>query len=426
MKKILIITYYWPPSGGAGVQRWLKFSKYLPEFGYQPIVLTVDDRMASYAQLDHSLLQEIAPDIQVHKTKTFEPYNLYRKLSGKKEIPYGGFSNQKKVTFFERFSRLIRGNLFLPDPRRGWNRYALKKALELIKGEGIEVVVTSGPPHSTHLIGKSIKEKTGTRWIADFRDPWTDIYYYKELYHTKLATWFDKRMEKKVLANADKIITVSEDVGRVLLQKIPGSTGKMAVIPNGYDETDFENATPQPTEFFTITYTGTIAMNYRIEQFIEAIARLPEEVKSELRIRFVGNVPDEILALFKQRDLGSLVEVLGYIPHERAVAQMVNASMLLLAIPDSPDNKGIVTGKFFEYLAARRPILAVGPRGGDVDKMVRACRAGELFEYGESDNMRRFILEIFGKVKDGSFHSQTTGAEKFTRRNLTKQLTESL
>ena len=426
MKKILIITYYWPPSGGAGVQRWLKFSKYLPEFGYQPVVLTVDEKLASYAQFDYSLAQEIGPEIQVHKTKTFEPYDLYRKLSGKKEIPYGGFSNQKKVTVFEKLSRLIRGNLFLPDPRRGWNRYALKKALELIKTEGIEVVITSGPPHSTHLIGKSIKERTGIRWIADFRDPWTDIYYYKELYHSRLATWFDKIMEKKVLANADKIITVSEEVGKLLLKKIPGSAEKIVVIPNGYDETDFQNTAIRPNDFFTITYTGTIAMNYRIDRFIEAIALLPEPVKKELRIRFVGNVPDEILHLFELNNLSYMVEVLGYIPHQRAVAEMVSASMLLMAIPDSPDNKGIVTGKFFEYLAARRPILAIGPKGGDVDKMVRDCKAGQLFSYEERELMRQYILDIFGQVKNGAFQSQTTGAEKFTRRNLTKELIENI
>jgi glycosyltransferase involved in cell wall biosynthesis len=426
MKKILIITYYWPPSGGAGVQRWLKFCKYLPEFGYLPVVLTVDDAMASYAQTDFSLLREVGPEIQVHRTKTFEPYNLYRKLSGKKEIPYGGFSNQKKVTVFEKLSRLIRGNLFLPDPRRGWNRYALRKALELIQQEGIEVVVTSGPPHSTHLIGKSIKEKTGIRWIADFRDPWTDIYYYKELYHSKLATWYDKITERKVLVHADKIITVSGEVGKLLLRKIPGSTGKIAVIPNGYDETDFDKITLLPNKDFTITYTGTIAVNYRIEQFIEAISRLPEGVKKELRIRFVGNVPDEILHLFELKNLSHLVEVLGYIPHERAVAEMVNASLLLLAIPDSPDNKGIVTGKFFEYLAARRPILAIGPKGGDVDRMVRECKAGQLFSYDEGDQMNQYILDLFGAVNNGTFQSQTTGAERYTRRNLTSELIENL
>jgi glycosyltransferase involved in cell wall biosynthesis len=276
------------------------------------------------------------------------------------------------------------------------------------------------------LIGKSIKEKTGIRWIADFRDPWTDIYYYKELYHSKLATWYDKITERKVLVHADKIITVSGEVGKLLLRKIPGSTGKIAVIPNGYDETDFDKITLLPNKDFTITYTGTIAVNYRIEQFIEAISRLPEGVKKELRIRFVGNVPDEILHLFELKNLSHLVEVLGYIPHERAVAEMVNASLLLLAIPDSPDNKGIVTGKFFEYLAARRPILAIGPKGGDVDRMVRECKAGQLFSYDEGDQMNQYILDLFGAVNNGTFQSQTTGAERYTRRNLTSELIENL
>ena len=426
MKKILIITYYWPPSGGAGVQRWLKFSKYLPEFGYTPIILTVDEKEASYAQLDYSLLQEVDPTLQVYKTKTFEPYNLYRKLSNKKEIPYGGFSNQKKITLFERFSRLIRGNLFVPDPRKGWNRYALKKALDLISSEQIDVVVTSGPPHSTHLIGKRMKEQTGIRWIADFRDPWTDIYYYKELYHSRLATWFDKQLEKRVLSKADKIVTVSEEVGKLLLKKIPGTAEKMVVIPNGYDEADFENVTIIPNEFFTITYTGTISTGYRIDQFIEAISQLPDRIKNQMKIRFVGNVPDEILNLFDLKNLGSMVEVLGYIPHDQAVIQMVNASLLLMAIPDSPDNKGIVTGKFFEYLAAKRPILAIGPLGGDVDILIRKCRAGKLFSYDEKEKMSQFILEIFEKIQNGSFRNETTGAEKYTRRNLTQDLSKNL
>jgi len=286
MKTDLIITYYWPPSGGAGVQRWLKFSKYLPEFGCTPVILTVDENLASYAQLDHSLVEEINPDLKVHKTKTFEPYNLYRKLSKKKEIPYGGFSNQKKVTLFEKFSRLVRGNLFVPDPRRGWNKYALRKALELIKAENIESVITSGPPHSTHLIGQKIKEQTGIRWIADFRDPWSDIYYYKELYHTLPARLYDSSLEKMVLSGADKIITVSEEVKKLLLRKIPGSEEKIAVIPNGYDESDFENVALIKNEFFTITYTGTISMSYRIEQFIEAIDLLPGEVKAQNKNSF--------------------------------------------------------------------------------------------------------------------------------------------
>jgi glycosyltransferase involved in cell wall biosynthesis len=426
MKKVLIITYYWPPSGGAGVQRWLKFSKYLPEFGFTPVILTVDENQASYAQLDHSLVEEINPELQVHKTKTFEPYNVYRKLSHKKEIPYGGFSNQKKVTIFEKISRLVRGNLFVPDPRRGWNRYALRKALDLIKAENIETVITSGPPHSTHLIGQKIKEQTGIRWIADFRDPWTDIYYYKELYHTLPARLYDQSLEKMVLSGADKIITVSEEVKNLLLSKIPGFQEKIAVIPNGYDESDFENVAAFKNEFFTITYTGTISMSYRIEQFIEAIDLLPGEIKAKIKIRFVGNVPDEILNLFKNKNLGSMVEVLGYLPHKEAVGQMVNASLLLMAIPDSPDNRGIVTGKFFEYLAAKRPILAMGPTGGDVDLLVQRCNAGSLFSYSEIEPMSLFIQKIFEQVQSGLYKNETTGAEQFTRRNLTGVLANNL
>lgn len=426
MKKILIITYYWPPSGGAGVQRWLKFSKYLPEFGYEPVILTVDEKEASYAQLDHSLLTEINPGLAVHKTKTFEPYNLYRKLSNKKEIPYGGFSNQKKITLFEKFSRFIRGNLFVPDPRKGWNRYAFNKAVTLIREEKIEVVVTSGPPHSTHLIGRRLKKHFGLRWIADFRDPWTDIYYYKDLYHTALITRFDLWLEKSVLSEADKIITVSEEVGKLLLKKIPGSNAKIAVIPNGYDDADFEHTAPIHNDTFMITYTGTVSMTYRMEQFAEAVCQLPGKVKEAIRIRFIGNVPDEIIDLFRMKKISSMVEVMGYLPHEQAVSQMKGASLLLMAIPDTPDNKGIVTGKLFEYLAAQKPILALGPKGGDVEILIDKCRAGKLFSYQDVEGIKNYILEIYQQYLDGSSDFNSTGIANYTRKNLTEELSRYL
>lgn len=426
MKKILIITYYWPPSGGAGVQRWLKFSKFLPEFGYEPIILTVDERVASYAQLDHSLLAEINPGMAVHRTETFEPYNLYRKLSNKKEIPYGGFSNQKKITLFEKFSRFIRGNLFVPDPRKGWNKYAYKKAAELIRKEQIEVVVTSGPPHSTHLIGKKLKRNFGIKWIADFRDPWTDIYYYKDLYHIGLITWYDRKLEESVLSEADKIITVSGEVGKLLLKRIPDSSSKIAVIPNGYDNTDFENTEPVHNEMFTITYTGTISMTYRIEQFAEAVCLLPGKVKEGIKIRFIGNVPDEIVNLFYLKGIGEMVEVMGYLPHKQAVSQMKGASMLLMSIPDTPDNKGIVTGKLFEYLAACKPILAIGPKGGDVEILIDKCKAGKLFTYQDIEGMKNYILETYQQYLNGNSDFNSTGIGSYTRKNLTEELSRYL
>lgn len=420
--RILIITYYWPPSGGAGVQRWLKFSKYLPEYGCTPIILTVNENLASYAQLDYSLLEEISPTLTVYKTKTFEPYNLYKRLSGKKEIPYGGFTNQKKVTMFEKFSRFIRGNLFIPDPRIGWNRYAFKQALNIVRQENIDVVVTSGPPHSTHLIGKKLKTETGITWVADFRDPWTDIYYYKDLYHSGLAARYDKYLEKKVLTSADKIITVSNEVGKLLADKIKGSSEKISIIPNGYDETDFENITPVSNSCFTIAYTGTISMSYRIDQFVEAVSELPENVRRGIKIRFAGNVPEEIINLFRMKNLGHMVEVLGYIPHEEAISIMISATILLMAIPDTPDNKGIVTGKFFEYLAAKRPIMAIGPGGGDIEKILSNCKAGKLFSYEDKEAMSQFIRDNFTRFQEGTLKAETTGTEKYTRRNLTKEL----
>ena len=426
MKKILIITYYWPPSGGAGVQRWLKFSKYLPEWGYQPIILTVDEKWASYAQWDPTLLKEISPDIKVYKTKTFEPYNLYKKLSNKKEIPYGGFSNQKKIGWMEKISRFLRGNFFIPDPRRGWNSYALQKAKELIRTEPIHTVITTGPPHSTHLIGKKLKIATGIRWIADFRDPWTDIYYYKELFHAPLAAKWDRSLERKVLEKADRIITVSKEVGKLLEKKIEGLSSKLAIIPNGYDEADFQEVKVLPVSQFTITYTGTISMSYRIENWIEAICLLPNSIKNQLKIRFVGNVPEEINRLFQLKGIESKVEVIGYVPHNKAIEHMTNSSLLLMAIPDTPDNKGIVTGKFFEYLATGKPILAIGPKAGEVEMLLQQCTAGQLFSYNDTEGMRQYMSAVFEQYQEGNWQSKTSGAVNFTRRNLTKELVKNL
>ena len=240
MKKVLIITYYWPPSGGAGVQRWVKFAKYLPDFGIEPIILTVDPAFASYPIRDESLKDDISESLTVYHTKSKEPFGLYKKLTNKKEIPHAGFANESVPSFMQKISRAIRGNFFIPDARKGWNAYALEKALELIKTHGIETVVTSSPPHSTQLIGLKIKQKTGIHWVADLRDPWTDIYYYKQLYYSKWAKAIDKKYELQVIHAADNIVVVSEDLKRIFTEKLTSSTkDNVKVIPNGFDEDDF-------------------------------------------------------------------------------------------------------------------------------------------------------------------------------------------
>ena len=241
VKKVLLITYDFPPSGGAGVQRWLKTIKYLPEYGVETIVLTVDPAVASYPQVDESLCKEVPDFVKVYKTKSKEILSIYKKVSPQKQVPYGGFANEPNPTLLQKISRFIRGNFFLPDPRRGWNKYALAKAKEIIEQEGIETIITTSPPHSTQLIGLELKRLyPHIKWVADLRDPWTDIYYNEDLYPTCWAKKRNLRYERSVLLAADQIITVSEECKRLFAEKADVAE-KIAVIPNGYDEKDFIN-----------------------------------------------------------------------------------------------------------------------------------------------------------------------------------------
>ena len=423
MKKILVITYYWPPSGGAGVQRWLKFVKYLPQFCVEPIVLTVDPEYASYAQTDFSLLKEVSPETEVYCTKSFELYQVYSRLSKKKEIPYGGFANETKPSLFQKFSRFVRGNLFLPDPRRGWNRYAEKKACKIITAYQIDTVITTGPPHSTHLIGLKLQKKTGVRWIADLRDPWTDIYYYKQFFHTSLARKIDRKLERTVVEKADYLITVSKDVLRLFNQKTDLELeDKSAVLPNGFDETDFELKDVFFDDKFTITYTGTISETYDISGFIQALKQLTEEDLDQLRIRFVGKVPSVILNRIKNELPNLHFELTGYVDHQKSVEYLLNSSMLLLVIPKVENNEGILTGKFFEYLASKKPVLAIGPLNGDLAAIIKETQCGEIFDYSDADQMAGFVRGFLNRERC----LKSENIEKYSRKELTGELSKIL
>jgi glycosyltransferase involved in cell wall biosynthesis len=392
MKKVLIITYYWPSSGGAGVQRWLKFAKYLPEFGWQPVILTVDPEYASYPQRDESLLSEVDPECLVFTTKSFELYNFYKLISGKKEVPYGGFANDSKEGMLQKASKFLRGNFLLPDPRKGWNKYALNKAEELIRQFNIETVVTTSPPHSTQLIGLELKQKFNIRWIADLRDPWTDIYYYKQFMHTALARKIDIGYERKVVENADLLITVSEDVKRIFAEKsILPIAAKTVVIPNGFDEDDFRIKVVPKENKKVITYTGTISEAYEVDSFLDALQSLESELKQQLLIRFVGKVPQSVAQKFTATGLE--IELVGYVDHPKSIEYLFRSDILLLVIPKVKNNKGILTGKFFEYLASQKPVLAIGPTDGDLAKIIQETKCGQMFDYADSEGMRHFILE---------------------------------
>jgi len=397
LKKVLIITYYWPPSGGGGVQRWVKFVKYLPKFNIEPIVLTVKPDKASYAVIDESLIAELSESLKVYTTKSLEPFNIYKKFSAKNEIPYGGFTNEEDPGFFKKVSRFIRGNFFIPDARIGWNKYAYKQAKELIEKYNIKTVITTSPPHSTQLIGIKLKKQFDIFWIADLRDPWTDIYYYKSMYHTYFAKLQDKRKEIEVLRNCDRIIVVSNSIKELFASKIEQyNREKINVISNGFDSSDFDSRVDTNNDNFVITYTGTLADNYNIESFLEALINVVNRYGDlKIKLQFVGRVSQKYRNIIDNSALKSICNFEGHVDHSSSIKYLKNSNALFLAIPDVMQNKGILTGKLFEYLAARKPIIGIGPTQGDASIIIDECCAGKMFSYSDVDLMTLYIHDLY-------------------------------
>lgn len=426
-KKVLLFTYYWPPSGGAGVQRWLKFCKYLPEFKIEPIVITVDETHASYPVLDKSFNSDIANELQIIKTKSFEPLSFYQKLSGRKQVPFAGFANETNENWKHEVSRFIRGNFFIPDARRGWNNYALKAGQKVLAQQNIKTIITTSPPHSTQLIGLKLKEQYGVHWIADLRDPWTDIYYYKKMNHTVWAKNIDDRYERAVLEKADKIVVVSDFIKHLFLKKSTKvDPAKIYVIPNGYDEEDFKDVNPlEDKACLMIGYNGTLSGDYPIEPFIFALKKVIDSTNDiTVKLQFTGSVSEEIVQHIK-RTIPNHCIFNGHVSHKKSVEILQHSHISLLLIPDVVNNEGILTGKLFEYLAAENPIICIGPKHGNAAAIIEKCQAGQTFEKQETEQLVAYLKMLMEKFKNKSslkitnhFHAQ------FSRRNLSKAMAE--
>jgi glycosyltransferase involved in cell wall biosynthesis len=376
--KVLIVTYYWPPSGGAGVQRWVKFSKYLPEFGWEPVILTVDPRYAAYPVTDSTMETEIPSSLKVYRTKATDYFSFYNKDRSK--IPTAGFAANTDNSFRGKLGRFLRGNLFIPDPRRGWNKYAYRKACEIIEQSGIKHIITTSPPHSTQLIGLKLKKRfPHLKWVADLRDPWTDIYYYKQFYPTILSKTIDSHYERKVLKEADRIIVVGESLKKLFSEKI-NKADKFEVITNGFDEDDFRGNLPEVSPVFTITYVGTLSDIYPIQGFIEALEKFRAE-GNRFILRFIGMVSARQAELLKSMLKEQELQFVPYVDHARSIRYMLESSALLLIIPEHESNKSIITGKIFEYIASGRPVICIGPKDGDAAGIIRDSESGEVFDY---------------------------------------------
>ncbi len=429
MKKVLIITYYWPPSGGAGVQRSLKFVKYLPEFGIEPIVITVDRNQATYPILDESLLKEVKENVRVIRTRSFEPLKILSALKGKDTIPHGGFANNNKETITQKTLRFIRGNFFLPDARLGWVRFAVKAASDIIEKEKVDTVFISSPPHSSQLIGLELKKKYKIRWIADMRDPWTDIYYYHDLLHTKYAAKRDAVYERQVLENADEVISVSDPINKLFLAKSEKLLAKkFHVIPNGFDESDFQTEIQVSKEEFVITYVGTIADNYSPGIAFKVIRKFIDEHPGlKVVLQMVGSSSSIIRKLVDENGLSSNSVFIEHVDHQSAVNFMQSAAILLLFIPEIAGSEGILTGKLFEYIGSGRPILGLGPLSGSAAAILKSTNAGQMFDRNEPDQILNFINANFENWKSGHiYNSNVTSKQKYTRKSQTAELVKIL
>ncbi|MEZ7499726.1 glycosyltransferase family 4 protein [Flavobacterium sp. Arc3] len=423
-KKVLIITYYWPPAGGPGVQRWLKFVKYLPDFGIQPIVYIPEN--PTYPIVDENLVKEVSDKAIVLKQKIFEPYQLASFFSKNKtkKISSGIIPNQKKQSFIDKLFLLIRGNLFIPDARFLWVKPSISYLEKYIVENNIDTIVTSGPPHSLHLIGLGLKKKLDLKWFADFRDPWTTIGYHKSLRLSNYATKKHKMLERKVLNTADTIIVTS----KTTKTEFEAITRKpIAVITNGYD---VENIETQPLDNkFSLAHIGSFLSerNPMIlwESFVELIKDIPE-FKSHLEIKLIGAVSQEVLETISQFGLNPYLNNLGYVSHEEAIAHQRKSQVLLLIEIDSEDTKSIIPGKLFEYMVSNRPIVAIGPKSSDFAEIITNTNTGVFFDYSEKVKLKSVILDFYNQFLQGKLQANGVGLQQYSRKNLTKELVKLL
>ena len=389
MKRLLYIAYYFPPAGGPGVQRSLKFARYLPEHDWLPTVVTVDSDHAAWPAKDESMLQEVPAAVDVVRTRSRDPYAAYARMRGqKKSQSVGvGFADDNVPGAFEQFARFVRANLFLPDARVGWVPFAKRAVERLLKGGRFDAILTSGPPHSSHLVGRWANRKFDVPWLADFRDPWTEVSYYDQLPFLPWSRAIDRRYERLVLRDAQSVMTVSRAVAELLRAK---SSRTVSVIPNGFDPSDLTGIEPIRGDGFRVVHTGTITESQNPAGVWSAI-RSMRDSGVDARVHLIGRVDASVQQSIQEAGLSGALEVTPYVPHREALAYMAGADCLLMSVPRTKEAAGILTGKVFEYLASGPPILATGPIDSDPARLIEKGAAGAMFDYDDDTGIRVFL-----------------------------------
>lgn len=432
MKKVLILTYYWPPSGGAGVQRWLKFVKYMRHYNWEPVVYTVEN--GEMPVIDESLQKDVPEGTLILKTPIWEPYTIYKRFIGRKKedkINASFLNENKKTGFTEKVSIWIRGNFFIPDARKFWIRPSINYLSDYIQKNKISYVISSGPPHSMHLIALGLKKKfPELKWVADFRDPWTNIDFYEKLMLSKWADRTHHKQELSVLKNASVVLSIGKamsDEFKEMYLNAGGKEGdKFKVITNGFDEEDIHGAEEIKDKKFSIAHIGTLVKDRNPVILWKVLAELVNEnpaFKEQLEIKLVGKVDIFVKDQIESFKLDGFVKKIEYLPHNEVIKEQQRSRVLLLLVNNTKNAKGILTGKFFEYMSSGAPILAIGPTDGDLAEIIHETNSGLISSFDDKESLKRNILAYF----EGSYNKRNEEAIlKYSRKGLTEKLCDLL
>lgn len=428
--EILVINYYWPPAGGPAVQRWVNMLNEWTAAGVICHLVTVDSTKATYQVLDNSIGKQVNSGINIYKTDTAELFGLYRNLVG--QVPANAFVNERRPSFKQKIARFMRGNFFIPDPRKGWNKFAYRAAVKIIQSHDVKILVTAGPPHSTHLIGLKIKKITNITWIADLHDYWTDIFYLKEFYRTPPARWIDRHLELKVLKSADLVLSHCQFAKQLYVKKLKNlNADKILIHTMGFDNTLFQpDRKPEPQSVFTVTYTGMMPGNFDPEIFFRVMGRIVSDYPEiPVKIRFVGLFSQTVRSFIKKYELEKCFEETGYVEHSKIPVYLYSSSLLLLVNPHVRNEKMIVPGKIYEYLAVRKPVISIAGNDSENARLLELCEAGRNFERNDDETMYSYLKELL-KAWQIDHHVDLTNNNrnylKFSRSYEARRLLEKI
>jgi glycosyltransferase involved in cell wall biosynthesis len=427
-RKVLIITYYWPPSGGAGVQRWLKFSKYLRDFGWEPVIYTPENPEAP--AIDDSLEKDIPEGITIIKLPILEPYSTYKRFVGMKpgeKVNAGFLQEKEKPGLIEGIAVWLRGNFFIPDARRFWIKPSSKFLVHYLKSNPVEAIVSTGPPHSMHMIALHIHQKLGIPWLADFRDPWTGIDFYHQLKLSYFADRLHHKLERKVLASATEVTVVSKDMAN----EFSGIFKRdYKLVTNGFDEQDISQLSMDQLDTkFTIAHIGSINPSRNPENLWRVLSEMVKERPNFVRafqIKLVGKVDISVLKSIEANGLLPFLNRIEYMPHQGVMHEIQKSQVLLLLINNTPNAKGILTGKMFEYLGSGRPIFSIGPADGEAAAILKDLKAGRTAGYDDTENMKQIVSDYYDKFNKKELTGNVSDHIRYSRRVLTSEIAQIL